>query len=212
MKSNRVVWNRLIAVEGIDGAGTTTLTGRLQKALAAKDVACAAGFEPTDGPIGELIRRGISSAVPLSRKTLAMLFAADRREHLYGPGGIQECLEAGSFYITDRYFFSSLAYQSMDAPWEWVDSLNEGYPLPGLLIYLSLPASDAMQRIAGRSTRDIYETESQQQQVARLYEHSFAAYDCPEMEILRLDSRQPPSLLAEQALEAVLRRHPETAS
>lgn len=206
MNSNRELWKNLIAVEGIDGAGTTTLTRRLTEELLKQGIPVTSGFEPTDGPIGRLIRRGISGEYSLSRKTLAMLFAADRREHIYGPEGIEETLNSGSLYITDRYFFSSLAYQSMDAPWEWVNTLNAGYPLPGLLIYLHLPASEAMQRISGRGTRDIYETENQQNKVAQLYEKSFSLVSSSEMQILRLDTRQSPETILARALETVLSR------
>ncbi len=204
MNSNRDCWKKLIAIEGIDGAGTTTLNRRLTEELQNRSIPVCSGFEPTDMPIGRLIRSGIGGEITLGRQTLAMLFAADRREHLYGAGGIQEAINKGSFYITDRYFFSSLAYQSMDAPWEWVNMLNDGYPLPGLLIYLHIPASQAMKRIEGRDGRDIYETETQQNHVSELYGKSFKAYSSSEMRIVPIDSSQPLETMVSQALEAVM--------
>jgi len=114
MNSNREIWQHLVAVEGIDGAGTTTLTRNLSEALKKRNIHNETGCEPTDGPIGRIIRKALSGKQPVEPETLAMLFAADRREHLYSPRGIRQTLDSGKIYITDRYFFSSLAYQSLD--------------------------------------------------------------------------------------------------
>ena len=200
MNSNRSIWNNLVAVEGIDGAGTTTLTQGIGEALSARGTRYKAGCEPTDGEVGRLIRRALGGLTSLLPESLALLFAADRREHLYGRGGIQQVVENDGIYITDRYLFSSLAYQSFETDWEWVDMLNCAYPLPGFLIYLSIPVRNAMDRLSSRETKDIYEAEKIQTHVSEAYEKSLEHYAHSGMSVLRLDSRRPPGELLDEAL------------
>ena len=204
MKRNREIWQGLIAIEGIDGAGPTTLARNLSKALQERKIANTKGCEPTDSDIGKLIREGLAGRKPVAPETLALLFAADRREHLLAPGGIRSILDDGQLYVTDRYFFSSLAYQSLDCPWEWVNELNSSYPLPGHLIYLGLPVDEAMKRISGRDEQDIFETESLQQKVSDIYTHSIANYSDTGMKTLILDSRRSPEEICRDSLTFVL--------
>ena len=204
MKRNREILGGLVAIEGIDGAGTTTLARNLADLLSGAGKKVTRGFEPTDGPIGRIIREGLSGRLPLAPESLALLFAADRREHLYGPDGIATLVAGGGLYITDRYFFSSLAYQSLDCPWDWVNDLNSPYPLPGHLIYLGLPVDEAMKRISGRGEQDIFETEKLQQRVAAIYDRSIEAYADSDMRVLVLDSRRPPEQISAAAAEFVL--------
>ena len=203
MKRNREILKGLVAIEGIDGAGTTTLARNLADLLAESGQNVVRGCEPTDGPIGRIIREGLSGRLPLAPESMALLFAADRREHLFGPDGISSAAADG-YYITDRYLFSSLAYQSLDCSWEWVNELNSPYPLPEYLIYLGLPVDEAMRRISGRDEQDIFETESLQQRVADIYERSIEAYAGSEMRVLTLDSRRTPGDISSAAAEFVL--------
>ena len=79
--------------EGIDGSGTTTQLEILEKYFR-ENPNCLPPFyktnEPTDGSIGKLIRLSLRKEVLLCPGTIAFLFAADRNEHIYGPGGIKE--------------------------------------------------------------------------------------------------------------------------
>ncbi len=204
MKRNREILKGLIAVEGIDAAGTTTLTGNLSEALRQSGSSVIRGCEPTDGPIGKIIRQGLSGSVPMAPESLALLFAADRREHLFGPEGISSLVSDDSFYVTDRYFFSSLAYQSLECSWDWVNELNSAYPLPEYLIYLGIPVTEAMKRISGREKKDIYETGPIQEKVSALYDRSIDFYrDCG-MKVLRLDSRRSPEEIGAEAAKFVM--------
>jgi dTMP kinase len=201
MKRNRAVWNSFVAIEGIDGAGTTTLSKLLGAELTRRNVPHTRGCEPTDGPIGKLIREGLSGRIPMSHETLALLFSADRREHLFGSNGIKHDLDAGRIAITDRYFFSSLAYQTLHAEWDWVDFINGDYPLPGYLIYLSLPVEDAQKRISKRIEKEIYEKTDIQRQVADCYRRSIDTYRDSGMRILELDSREPADVLCDESVK-----------
>lgn len=155
---------RFIVIEGIDGAGTTTQAGLVAKALAA---AGADGIhttaEPTGGPVGTLIRHVLRGAWETNsgdgtprhfdRRALALLFAADRLDHLARE--IEPNLANGRHVISDRYFLSSLAYQGLDAPSDWITLINGFAPAPDLLVFLDVSVDEAARRIA--NTRELLE-------------------------------------------------------
>lgn len=120
-----------IVFEGLDGAGTTTQAGLLEKKFKEEGITCSAGFEPTDNFIGKIIRRILRGEEEVAPGTLAKLFAADRHEHLYNnSSGIIARCRRGEIVISDRYLFSSLAYQSIIFGFDRVLKLNSEYPLP----------------------------------------------------------------------------------
>ena len=80
-----------IALEGIDGAGTTTQLERLAGRLRERGLPVHRTREPSDGPIGTMIRQVLSGRIvvnglqgprPPSWTTMALLFAADRTDHV----------------------------------------------------------------------------------------------------------------------------------
>jgi dTMP kinase len=161
-----IILPNFVVLEGVDGTGTTTqlklLRNRFDQGLCGVSPAAPlpllyTTFEPTDGPVGALIRSFLRKEISLSPQTAARLFAADRNEHLYGDNGIHERCRRGELVVCDRYVLSSLVYQGIDCgeklPW----SLNEGFPVPELLLYLDIDPSISMKRIENRAGRDIYE-------------------------------------------------------
>jgi len=203
MKHDRAIWNGLIAIEGIDGAGTTTLCRLLADALKACKRHFVSGNEPTDGPVGQLIREALEGRVTILPKILAILFSADRNEHLFSSNGIRDHLDSGALYITDRYFFSSLAYQSLDLDWEWVESINAYYPLPSHLIFLGIPVKKAIDRLSDRKSLDIFEHASLQHRVLQGYQKALDAYRDSKMKILELDSRETPEKLCDASMKFI---------
>ena len=74
---------RFIVFEGIDGAGTTSQAGRLLARLRQLDLSAHLTAEPSKGPIGRLLRSLLGgAAAPVDPDAMALLFAADRRDHL----------------------------------------------------------------------------------------------------------------------------------
>ena len=114
---------KFITVEGLDGCGSTTLR-LLGETL--PNVHLTA--EPSSGPVGKLIRQALREEVDLSDNIFPYLFAADRKDHLESE--IEPALEAGKTVITDRYYGSSLAYQSLIAPLDRIVALNEEFRAP----------------------------------------------------------------------------------
>ena len=156
---------RFIALEGIDGTGTTTQAGLLRDSLVARGQHCIATCEPTRGPIGSLIRLGLSGRLALSpddgsrrreEYTYALLFAADRMDHLVNE--VEPALKAGAHVVSDRYYLSSFAYQLLECPLEWVRALNSHCRRPDVTFLLDAEPELCLDRIAkGRHVRDRYE-------------------------------------------------------
>jgi len=151
---------RFVVVEGIDGAGTTTQVARLVERLRAEGEPARGTREPSDGPIGTLIRQVLTGrvVVPGGRApawtTMALLFAADRTDHVEAE--IEPFRAEGGVVVSDRYDASSLAYQSAmsgrdeAAAVSWIRSLNRHALRPDLVIVLDVRATTAAQRRAAR--------------------------------------------------------------
>ena len=167
--------SRLIVLEGIDGAGTTTQARRLVERIRSSGLSAWSTSEPTNSPIGQLLRRVLAGEVQVTPETTAYLFASDRWEHVYGSGGIIEHHDAGDVVICDRYFYSSLVYQSIQCDGDLVAQLNSRFPHPGLLIFVDLAAELSEQRLANRKHREIYEQTDIQTAVRRNYLHEISA-------------------------------------
>lgn len=139
---------RLIAIEGLDGAGTTTQAKRVAAHLGN---AAHLTREPSDGPIGRLIREMLAGGhaiegVKLSQSTFSLLFAADRLDHMQRE--VDPALAAGKIVISDRWYHSSLAYQGTGAERDWITALNARARQPELTIFLQVRPEVAAKRRA----------------------------------------------------------------
>lgn len=146
---------RFLVFEGIDGSGTTTQRARVADALRERGHAVHETREPSDGPIGKLARELLAVAPGISdtHRTvdaagLALLFAADRLEHLARE--IEPVLAAGKIVLCDRYVVSSWVYQSLDCDSAWVRTINERARWPDLTFVFDIEAELALARVAAR--------------------------------------------------------------
>lgn len=199
----RPALKNFIVFEGIDGSGTTTQLARLSARLGSMGIWHAAEAEPTGGPVGILVRKALSGAQPLLPDTVARLFAADRGEHLYGPGGVAERCRAGQLVISDRYLFSSLAYQGLACGEELPRALNAAFPLPELTVFFHIDPEASMARLASRPGRDIYETMDFQRRVAKGYQTVMSAFDGGPMRLVSVDASMSPDTVEEAVWQAV---------
>lgn len=136
-----------IVIEGIDGSGKGTQAKALKERLKdlGKDVLLTR--EPTKGPTGRLIREHLSNPF-LDDEALALLFASDRIEHLEKE--IRPAMDSGKFVISDRYVYSSIAYQGQKIDMEWVGDINKYADKPDLAILLDLDPKIAERRMKDR--------------------------------------------------------------
>jgi dTMP kinase len=173
----RAVLDNFIVLEGLDGSGTTTQLELIDRKLTELGVPHWCTSEPTSEPVGCLIRSILKGKVKARHKTIALLYAADRREHLYDPGkGILACLKKGELVVCDRYLFSSLAYQSGPCGFEYVMDLNREYPLPGHCIFLDTPIHLSQKRLAGREDPELFDKRELQPRIYADYKKGFARF------------------------------------
>jgi len=155
--------NLFIAFEGIDGCGKSTQVKLLTDSLKKAGHKVYSTFEPTDSPIGSVIRNIFNHRIEADHRVIAGLFVADRLDHLLNKtNGILKKLEDGYTVITDRYYFSSYAYHGAHMPLNWVieaNSLSADLLRPDLNIYIDISPDISMKRlINGRSSIELYET------------------------------------------------------
>lgn len=144
---------KLIAIEGIDGAGKTTQAKELVKRLNKAGYNASYSKEPTDDIIGTFIREKILSGnMQISPLALQYLFNADRAMHMEK---IEKLLNQGMVIIMDRYFWSSVAYAMLDLnkPQQWyytvfsMLSFYHQFIIPDQTFFLQIPHSVAVERI-----------------------------------------------------------------
>lgn len=169
---------QFFALEGIDGSGKTTQLKLLARRLEEAGVPCLTTCEPTSGPIGKLLRQVLTGQVVCDSRVVAPLFAADRLDHLLnGEGGLCRAVESGLTVLTDRYYFSSYAYQSVDFPLEWVVEVNRPSAQllrPTATIFIDVSPELALERIAqNRERAELFETRDR---LTRTREQYFKAF------------------------------------
>lgn len=158
---------RFVVFEGLDGAGTSTQIELLATWLRGQGIEVEVTREPTGGDIGRLIRRALTHEVDFAPAALALLFAADRVDHIENPAGIKAALAAGRWVLSDRYVLSSVAYQAADGleP-AWVVAINQGAICPDATIFVDTTPEVCMQRVAARGAPlERYENLARQQAV-----------------------------------------------
>ena len=168
-----------VVLEGIDGAGTTTQAGLLARSLRARNVPVAETRQPSDGPVGMLIRQMLrrrivppsGSGLP-SWRELGLLFAADRLDHL--EADVLPRLESGVTVVCDRYDYSSIAYQSAAADSAeavaWLRELNRYARRPDLTLVLDVSAEQASARRSVRAgPEEIFDDDPFQARLATFY-------------------------------------------
>lgn len=161
---NRQNPGRFLAFEGIDGSGKSTQAQRLLARLQARGVRCRGTQEPSDGPVGAMLRQILTGRMAADGRVIAGLFTADRLDHLVNPrDGILEQVRSGVTVVTDRYYFSSYAYQGVDVDMDWlIDSnrLSAELLRPDATIFLDVPVPQALERIGrNRSHTELFEKE-----------------------------------------------------
>lgn len=203
-----------VVLEGIDGAGTTTQAARLVASLRARGVGALGTREPSDGPIGTQIRQILSGRLvvrsptggyaPPGWATLALLFAADRVDHLESE--IVPNLRDGILVVSDRYDHSSVAYQGAatddPATVAWIRTLNRRARRPDLTLVLDVPAAVALERRRHRAgPAELYEVDEFQARLAAFYARIEAHF--PEDTVHHIDGARDADTVAADVLAAV---------
>jgi len=193
---------RFVVLEGIDGSGTTTQAARLAASLRAAGHAVVSTREPSDGPLGVVLRQALTRRlVGLSDQALALLFAADRLDHLASV--VEPALAEGKVVVSDRYVLSSLAYQGMRLPLSWVETLNAAARPADLTLYLEVDPRTAARRRQGRGgAAELFDADEVQRAVARAYGRVVRKH-ARAQRVVRVDGRAAPDEVAREILSRV---------
>jgi dTMP kinase len=186
--------SRLIVIEGLDGAGTTTQVRRLVEHLNARGQRAHATREPSDGPIGKLIREMLTGGhaiegQAISQSTFGLLFAADRLDHLQRE--VEPKLTAGTWVVSDRWYHSSLAYQGTGADRDWISMINARARKPDITVFLKVrPEVAAERRVAAGRTQELFEDLQMQREVDAGYRATIDELTAQGERIITVDGEQ----------------------
>lgn len=199
---------RLIVFEGIDGSGKSTQAALLTRALSSRGVPVHYTREPTDGPIGSLIRHSFNGRVDLDDRVIAALFVADRIDHITNRfDGILGLLDSGTTVVSDRYYLSSHAYHSSDVDHEWIDSANSistDLVRPDLTIFIDVDPEVAIARLQmGRAVRDRFEGEARLRDARKNYLRAIGEFGQDD-NVWIVSGDQPEDSLAKALLQRVV--------
>lgn len=155
-----------ICIEGLDGCGKTTqarlLASRLKESYNAVYTA-----EPSSGKIGEFIKEYCLHAERRGSSIVeALLFAADRFEHVNNE--IVPALNDGKLIVSDRYVYSSLAYQGATGlDLDWIKRINEHAIRPHLAIFIDVEPETVVHRL--KAKKSVMENLGTQHKVREVY-------------------------------------------
>ncbi len=195
----------IVAVEGIDGAGKSTQIPHISAWFERHGFRTCETYEPTRGPIGLQIRTSPVRLTPVREREL---FVQDRKQHL------DECMkpamQRGEIVITDRYFYSSMAYQgTRDDAFDHAptdddlaglqaaihDEHRQFAPEADVLIYFRLDVDKALERMrCGRESLDPFENRRNLERVAAAFERVVKGHEC----VIEIDATRAPEDVTRQ--------------
>lgn len=203
-----------VVIEGIDGAGTSTQAAAYAALLRSKKRLVHVTREPSGGPVGSLLRlvltRRISFPAAAHAETMALLFAADRLDHVHAE--ILPLLREGYVVISDRYDLSSMVYQSATAETgngaagddviAWIRSLNRNALRPHATVVINVPPEVAhARRVARGGSVEIFEEPALQARLAGAYARAEAFL--PGDRVIHIDGNRPSADVTRALAEAL---------
>ena len=191
-----------IAFEGIDGSGKGTQIKRLKKRLEKEGYPVFRTAEPNDSPTGALIHQIMTGRIHTTNDVIAALFVADRLDHIENDvNGMLKFLNQGINVITDRYYFSSYAYQSVDLPMSWIIRANEPAAAllrPDLTVFIDVDPAVTMERIEkNRLTKELFEESGRLIETRKRYFEAFEMLKDTEKVLVIDGDRDPDAITAE---------------
>ncbi|MEM2104010.1 MAG: dTMP kinase [Candidatus Bathyarchaeia archaeon] len=187
----------LICMEGLDGCGKTTQAKTLSKTLRKMGYDAVYTAEPSRGKIGAFIKRyclhGQKRALSIVE---ALLFAADRCEHVESE--ILPALKNGKIVVSDRYIYSSLAYQGASGlSLSWIREINRYAAKPNLAIFIDVKPEIVVQRL--KPKKSVMENLETQRKVQEFY-MKFVQNG----ELVKVDGNRSKAEVADEILSLVL--------
>jgi dTMP kinase len=207
-----------VVIEGTDGSGVSTQAERLERKLRDEGREVYLTKEPTDGPAGAMLRLVLAGRLvhpkdaaelqSFEPHTLALLFAADRMDHLYTD--IIPKLKIGVTVISDRYYLSSYAFQGLDVDVDWLQSINSLCLRPDLTIFLNVNAAICYKRMQRRRWHvELFEEQTKLEEVRQNYIRVIQHLIWQGENIVIIDGNQPVNVINQQILREVEKTSPK---
>lgn len=187
-----------ICVEGLDGCGKTTQTKLLVRKLRKIGWDAVYTAEPSRGKIGQFIKKyclhGEKRTFPIVE---ALLFAADRFEHVERE--VIPALNEGKVVVSDRYVYSSLAYQGATGlDLKWIEMINEHAIRPDVAIFVDVEPEAVIKRL--KPKKSVMENLETQRKVCEVY-----VKFVEKGELVRIDGNKSKKEVADDILKVVSR-------
>ena len=186
-----------ICIEGLDGCGKTTQSRLLVRRLKRRGYDAVYTTEPSRGKIGRFIRKYFLHGEKRGSSIVeALLFAADRAEHVKEE--VVPALDAGKVLVSDRYVYSSLAYQGATGlDLEWIAKINEHAIRPDLAVFIDVEPGMVVKRL--KTKKSVMENLETQEKVREVYEGFVERGD-----LVKIDGSRLKEKVAEDILEVVV--------
>lgn len=200
---------KFIVIEGVDGSGKSTQVELVGKQLEEKGLKVHITKEPTDTPTGKLLREALSGKLKLPPVALQYLFNADRAVHQLE---IEEYLKKGYVVITDRYFWSSVAYGISDIAGvkqaDWcltvfsILSFYNQFLKPDFSFYLKIDPKIAAKRLEKSQKKlEIYDHLSKLLKIEKGYNYLLQKFP---KEFIIIDGEKTEKEITEEIVEKII--------
>ncbi len=157
---------KFIALEGPDGCGKSTQVKLLSEWLRSEGYEVKVTKEPTENPVGKILRNSLEGKIKMPTETQALLFAGDRIMHITDV--VAPNLNEGKIVVTGRYIYSSLAYQtSLGLSRNWIEKINKFAIEPDLTLIIDVPPSIGSERVNSEGNSDEFEKDLELQRRVR---------------------------------------------
>jgi dTMP kinase len=195
----------LVAIEGIDGSGKTTLAQSVNTTLTQRGFDTVLTKEPGDSALGKQIREIVQTqTMPIAEKAEFLLFAADRAQHFEEL--IFPAFEKNKLIISDRLADSSIAYQGYGRGLylKALKTMNNWAMWglhPHITFFVRVPVDVALERCKKRSSLSAFEQKEFLERVACGFEELYK----DRTDIIVIDGTESPESMSEYVCKAIER-------
>lgn len=202
---------KLIVIEGLDGAGTTTQIRKLENwLLGEKNINLHSTREPSHGPVGAMIRAILTKRLSADPLTIAGLYATDRNDHIFRKDGLNDQLAQGKWVLMDRYYLSSFAYQASsmnEQQLEWLKTIHRYCPAPDLTLFVDVPVDVCLSRIMNNrhAEFELFDTHEFLMKTSQQYEKAMAYFTSKGETFVKVDGTLPINIVFQQLTDAICR-------
>jgi dTMP kinase len=203
-----------IAIEGTDGSGKTTQIKELHKYFKSqgRDVLKTREPRKKEGIIAKLVQKILLGQIKVPSVALQYLFSADRQ--MNHAENILPALKAGRVVISDRCFWSAVAYGILDKGIDTdvkeaqqmlaaqsILSMYHQFTIPDITIYLDVPLNTAVKRMRQEGhEKEIYEDKKKVEKTIEVYEWLLKEFP---KEFYVIDATKPVSEVTAEILSAI---------